>query len=95
MGKELLTGSGSDGAVVGAFGVAGFGGAGGVGVDEEGGDWRAQLGTYYILHKLDWDGLVSVLAFSNYEQGSVRHPRFSTRASTTHLFRPTTLLEGL
>ena len=43
MGKELLTGSGSDGAVVGAFGVAGFGGggaggAGGVGVDEEGGD---------------------------------------------------------
>ena len=40
MGKELLTGSGSDGAVVGAFGVAGFGGGGGggVGVDEEGGD---------------------------------------------------------
>ena len=36
MGKELLTGGGSDGAVVGAFGVAGFGG--GVGVDEEGGD---------------------------------------------------------
>ena len=42
MGKELLTGSGSDGAVVGAFGVAGFGGgAGGVGVDEEGGDCGA------------------------------------------------------
>ena len=40
MGKELLTGSGSDGAVVGAFGVAGFGG-GGVGVDEEGGDCGA------------------------------------------------------
>ena len=38
MGKELLTGSGSDGAVVGAFGVAGFGG---VGVDEEGGDCGA------------------------------------------------------
>ena len=42
MGKELLTGSGSDGAVVGAFGVAGFGGGGGgVGVDEEGGDCGA------------------------------------------------------
>ena len=44
MGKELLTGSGSDGAVVGAFGVAGFaggGGAVGVGVDEEGGDCGA------------------------------------------------------
>ena len=40
MGKDLLTGSGSDGAVVGAFGVAGFGG-GGVGVDEEGGDCGA------------------------------------------------------
>ena len=38
MGKELLTGSGSDGAVVGAFGVAGLDGGGGVGVDEEGGD---------------------------------------------------------
>ena len=36
---ELLTGSGSDGAVVAVFGVAGFGGGGGgVGVDEEGGD---------------------------------------------------------
>ena len=43
MGKELLTGSGSDGAVVGDFGVAGVGGggAGGVGVDEEGGDCGA------------------------------------------------------
>ena len=43
MGKELLTGSGSDGAVVGAFGVVGFGGGGvgGVGVDEEGGDCGA------------------------------------------------------
>ena len=43
MGKELLTGSGSDGAVVGAFGVAGFGAGGGgdVGVDEEGGDCGA------------------------------------------------------
>ena len=41
MGKELLTGSGSDGAVVGAFGVAGVAGAGGVGVDEEGGDCGA------------------------------------------------------
>ena len=36
MGKELLTGSGSDGAVVGDFG-----GAGGVEVDEEGGDCGA------------------------------------------------------
>ena len=42
MGKELLTGSGSDGAGVGDFGVAGFGGGGGgVGVDEEGGDCGA------------------------------------------------------
>ena len=41
MGKELLTGSGSYGAVVGAFCVAGFGGGGGVGVDEEGGDYGA------------------------------------------------------
>ena len=44
MGKELLTGSGSDGAVVGVFGVAGCGGGGGgggVGVDEEGGDCGA------------------------------------------------------
>ena len=43
MGKELLTGSGSDGVVVGGFGVVGFGGggAGGVGVDEEGGDCGA------------------------------------------------------
>ena len=43
MGKELLTGSGSDGAVVGGFGGGGFGGggAGGVGVDEEAGDCGA------------------------------------------------------
>ena len=43
MGKELLSGSGSDGVVVGAFGVAGFGAGGGgdVGVDEEGGDCGA------------------------------------------------------
>ena len=55
MGKELLTGSGSDGAVVGAFGFAGFGGGGGggVGVDEEGGDCGA------LVNGEDEEALVS------------------------------------